>query len=465
MNNKIRFIGSEFFKNAEIDKISIDKLQQIAEYDCVSGPCIALPDFHYKAKMEAPSSVAIATKDYIVPQLSSTSLNCGMGVIATPFYQKEFTRDKIVQFYRYFRDNKNNPIYKINKEELLKVMQFGPMALFTRFDVAEKTLDAFELQGNLFGDKKADISSIEKIIPEGVLQHKKYNGMDDLGTGLSGNHFLELQKVVEVYNDREAYKCNVSKNGQVLIMYHGGGGIIPGIIGAYFARRNKGYGDNWKINIKRLIYHIKRGGLLELPNIFKYHMKKRDFIPIYSESNSGERFGFANNASMNYGYAYRLLFYIRVRDSLSQVFGCSPEEIILVKDKSHNLIHKEKIQNNELFVHRHNSCRATEGEILLLPGFYDTNSYLCLGGEETEKSLNSVPHGAGDIINVFKKNGTSTKIDGPGTIVFNGYSNDIIKTQHYSGEGVELVVNSLEHEKILAPILKTTPLAVLKKFQ
>jgi hypothetical protein len=49
----------------------------------LAGPVVALPDVHLKNRMEAPSSLATASEGAVIPDLSSCSLNCGMGVLAT----------------------------------------------------------------------------------------------------------------------------------------------------------------------------------------------------------------------------------------------------------------------------------------------------------------------------------------------------------------------------------------------
>ena len=50
---------------------------------------VILPDIHLKPKMEAPSSTAISTGDYIIPSLASSAINDGMSIIKLPFKKKE----------------------------------------------------------------------------------------------------------------------------------------------------------------------------------------------------------------------------------------------------------------------------------------------------------------------------------------------------------------------------------------
>jgi hypothetical protein len=48
----------------------------------LAAPPVVLPDFHHKSKMELPSSVAVATRRTIRPDLTGSSVNCGMALIA-----------------------------------------------------------------------------------------------------------------------------------------------------------------------------------------------------------------------------------------------------------------------------------------------------------------------------------------------------------------------------------------------
>ena len=62
-------------------KTLADMHARLAGYD-LAAPPVVLPDFHHKKKMETPSSVAVATRDSIRPTLTSSSVNCGMALIA-----------------------------------------------------------------------------------------------------------------------------------------------------------------------------------------------------------------------------------------------------------------------------------------------------------------------------------------------------------------------------------------------
>jgi len=83
----VRMIGGpvQVFDDPDLLPADVDSLQAVQSMvrgtDLVAPP-VVLPDFHHKSKMELPSSVAVATRDTVRPDLTSSSVNCGMALIA-----------------------------------------------------------------------------------------------------------------------------------------------------------------------------------------------------------------------------------------------------------------------------------------------------------------------------------------------------------------------------------------------
>ena len=84
-----------FIKPNNKIKELLNNISLLREYDSH----IILPDIHYKPKMEAPSSTAIATGDYIIPSLASAAINDGMSIIKLPFKKDELTSEVIKSFF------------------------------------------------------------------------------------------------------------------------------------------------------------------------------------------------------------------------------------------------------------------------------------------------------------------------------------------------------------------------------
>jgi len=83
----VRLIGGpvRVFDDPDLLPADVDSLQAVQSMvrgtDLVAPP-VVLPDFHHKSKMELPSSVAVATRDTVRPDLTSSSVNCGIALIA-----------------------------------------------------------------------------------------------------------------------------------------------------------------------------------------------------------------------------------------------------------------------------------------------------------------------------------------------------------------------------------------------
>ncbi|MCW4011963.1 MAG: RtcB family protein, partial [Candidatus Bathyarchaeota archaeon] len=119
----------------------------------------------------------------------------------------------------------------------------------------------------------------------------------------------------------------------------------------------------------------------------------------------------------------------------------------------------------EVWMHRHNSCRVVPGQFCLLPGYNNTSSYLCVGGEATTNSLNSVPHGAGALISRFWKEGLLKELPHRRTLLFRGKASEAESVGHYCDTALDRMANSLAKDKLLKPVVRLTPLAVLKDFR
>src|SRR5215510_2780248 len=107
---------------------------------------IALPDVHWKEHMEVPSSIAIETRDTLVPEFTSVAVNDGMGVIRTGLEATELTPERMAAFFtrinshsasNFFETNR----YSISPAELRRVVTEGAAALLGRYELDASVLD------------------------------------------------------------------------------------------------------------------------------------------------------------------------------------------------------------------------------------------------------------------------------------------------------------------------------------
>jgi RNA-splicing ligase RtcB len=199
----------------------------------------------------------------------------------------------------------------------------------------------------------------------------------------------------------------------------------------------------------------------------------RPYPPVDREGAEGERLLLANAMAMNYGFAFRLSTYASLKALLDRAFG--PTDSRLVVDSPHNSMYEEELDGESVIVHRHNAARAypasrmrdhpifaKTGQPILLPGTHRTSSYLCVAGDEADASLYSASHGAGANVKQFVERGLSGRDpSGRATLRFDYASAEPTSVPQLDDRGVDDVIDVLSDHRIVRPVARLRPFAVL----
>lgn len=223
--------------------------------------------------------------------------------------------------------------------------------------------------------------------PENVSDHAKKRQQDEMGTLGSGNHYLEVQQVVTVF-DAEAAAVFGIREGDIVVSIHCGSRGLGHQIGTEFLK---------SMAVSAARYHI------ELPD------RELACAPINSEV--GQDYLGAMRAAINCALANRQIVTHLVREVFADVL---PEAVLsLLYDVSHNTCRVEEHvidgRPTRLFVHRKGATRAfgpghsdipsalrAVGQPVLIGGTMGTASYLLVGTEESMSlAFGSACHGAG----------------------------------------------------------------------
>lgn len=436
----------------------------------LAAPPVVLPDFHHKSAMEMPSSIAVATAGTIRPTLTSSSVNCGMALIALNCDRP--TDAAVSDFYRRVRERYPYPTTNrrdLSYREVISAATDGADFAVDRNGVDPAELERVEEGGRIdlgqWGGKERLVSEIPALTWQ--LARMRF------GTVGPTNHFVELQQVEEIL-DPEAAQLLGIREGQVTLQYHAGGGVLTGEIGHLFARRR----DTARVMraamaVQKPLYHLATARSAE-----QVRERMRLFFtaacpPVSLDSDEGKRLMLANAAAMNYGYAFRMATYQALRQLAAEAFGGAPGTLVV--DSPHNSIYEEEVAGERAVVHRHNSCRAypahlmqpgttfaQTGQAVLLPGTHRTSSYLAVAGPSSGQSLHSACHGAGTVIDQFAKNGTSQS-DPAGRYTLRFRYDDTAPSQapHYDDAGVNAAMSVLSTHQIVRPVARMRPFAVL----
>jgi tRNA-splicing ligase RtcB (3'-phosphate/5'-hydroxy nucleic acid ligase) len=341
---------------------------------------IATPDFHPGNAGVAIGSV-IQTQGMLVPAAVGSDINCGMRLHVVDLSIDDFhaDRDKFVELMRgdYFLGTRDVTMTAATSRAMfddgipswLEQMAKQPMGSVAKSDFAQlwQEIDRVQFLGSLPGN--ARWVPIELLPAAGLVRDGA------LGTIGGGNHFVEIQQVVEIRNPGLAYQTGI-KVGQLAIAIHSGSRTVGKYIGGMWRDRAKAA---WL-----------KGYPFPGSNLFSLSTSANpDLVAEYLE---------AEATAANYAFVNRLILAELLRLRLRQVYGdlAAP----LVCDIPHNLTFPDNPAPDSWIV-RKGACAAASGQLLITPGSMGTPSYL-LVGLGNDRYLSSAAHGAGRAISRFE---------------------------------------------------------------
>ncbi|HSD01543.1 MAG TPA: RtcB family protein [Gaiellales bacterium] len=436
----------------------------------LAAPAIALPDFHFKADKEMPSSIAVATRSTIRPTCSSASLNCGMSLVALDVERP--SNEAVADFFRRFRERYPYPPGSrrdLTEREVVRAAADGAAFAVERFGVSGDDVARVELGGRLDVDRFGGAERVRRELPWSVRQVSRMR----FGTIGPSNHFVELQEVVDVFDPWAAARLGLVL-GQVTLQFHGGGGSLPGELGLLFARRRR-YPRAVRLQmcVQKPLYHYGRARSVSRLRRRRALYFTEPAPPVERESAEGERVALANAMAMNYGFAFRLSTLATMRPLLAASLGVRDGRLVV--DTVHNSIYEEPVGGEPAIVHRHNACRifpaealprhpafAETGQPLLLPGTNRTSSYVCLPSARAAAALHTVCHGAGTVVSELARRPNATACaPARHTLRFGYRAEEPLAIPHLPDDGVDAVVRALQRHGIVRPIVRLRPFAVL----
>jgi len=342
---------------------------------------------------------------------------------------------------------------KLSHGELRGVLEKGARWAITNGFGTQSDIDHIEDQGCL-----------DDADPDAVSDRAYERGKDQLGTVGSGNHFVEVGYVAEIF-DEEAARAFGLTHDQVTIMVHTGS-------------RGLGY-QVCDESIRQMLSATAKYGI---------DLVDRQLCCAPLTSPEGRRYFSAMAAAANYAFANRQLITHWVRETFEEVFAASASSLglTLVYDVCHNIAKKETHQFEgkpmELCVHRKGATRAfgpghaqvpqdyrAIGQPVLIPGSMGTTSYICLGTlAAMEQTFGSACHGAGRQLSrseARKRIGQEhlrqqlTEQD----IIFQaGSMAELTEEAPEAYKDVEQVVNVVHKAGLVQRVAGTKPLAVMK---
>ncbi|MEZ4747582.1 MAG: RtcB family protein [Calditrichia bacterium] len=459
------------------DERALQPLETLSAVPEVNEYLVALPDLHYKSRNIVPTGLVTVSKNHIIPFAVDKGINCGMRIISLPFSAEDFPQSKMDAFYEKVMARvpaKKHEKSVLKNEEVIAALLNGAEWALRYFGLPEEDLLNYEKRGNLFRENPATPDDIEWAIPKSVLK-KGRRGFGVLG---GGNHFLEIQKIIDVLNPQIAEKLGLAKD-QLVLMLHTGTGGMCGSTMRFFNQVFK-EDDEDKLAEKEQ----EKAELHDFEPADPYRQKWFEAPHLYgipADSPSARHFLTAVSAVANFGFVNRTAITYHIQESLREVFGDKQMRAKLMFDSSHVTVQQEDHVNGRFWVHRNGANWAAPasymsdhplysqtGQPIPVPGSMGSDSYIAVASEGAHHTFCSTNHGAGRLLDkpeagtTFGEAQVLEQMQSRGIRLYRYGNSDVTEQAPGAFKNIDNVLNVMEQFDIAKGVVKVRPLATLK---
>lgn len=379
------YISEKMLEQVFEDK-SLDQLVNVTTLPGIIKYAIAMPEIHEGYGQCIGGIFASHSKGGVIsPGAVGYDINCGVRLLTSEISQEEIQPYLINLANQIQRDvpsgvGRGGKI-KLDRQDMDKILKRGVKAIIEKKFTKPEDLEKIEAHG-----------SLETADPKAVSDQAKKRGCDQLGTLGSGNHFLEIQKIEKIYDQKIASVFGLKEN-QITFMIHTGSRGLGHQVCTDYARIIDAKLFEWKIN---------------LPD--------RELACAPLNTQEGKDYFAAMSGAANFAWANRQMITYLVRNAWEKILG-KGKELNLLYDVAHNIVKFEKHQITKdhqiteefIWVHRKGATRAFPanhpevpkiyqkvGQPVLIPGSMGTASYILVGTEKAmQETFGSACHGSG----------------------------------------------------------------------
>ena len=453
----IIYADDEMIEDIRNDK-SVDQVANVAMLPGIVKHSLAMPDIHwgYGFCIGGVAATDIEAGGVISPGGVGFDINCGIRLVRTNLKEDELKPKLKELVYALYNDvpagvgSKGD--IKISEKEERKLLAEGSEWVVEHGYGRQEDLEYTEERG-----------AVQGANPDNVSARAYERGKNQSGTLGSGNHFLEVQVIDEIYDEVTASVFGLEK-GLVTIMIHSGS-------------RGLGYQvcDEYSKSFLRCLSKYN----INVPD------RQLACAPVNSEE--GKAYLGAMRCAANYAWANRQCLMHLTRTVFEKVFHKSPKDLgmDLIYDVAHNIakIEKYKIDGKDktLCIHRKGATRAfgpdhpelparykKTGQPVIIPGDMGRNSYLLVGTKKAEETFFSTCHGAGRrlsrsaAINACRGRSISRELENKGIIVKSSGRETLAEEAPEAYKDVNEVVNVVAGAGISRKVCRMHPLGVIK---
>jgi tRNA-splicing ligase RtcB len=433
---------------------TIDQVANVATLPGIVKYSMAMPDAHLGYGFPIGGVAAFREDGGIIsPGGVGFDINCGVRLLRTDLDAK------LVQ-----------PLINTLIDALFEAIPSG-LGATGRLQASDQQLTEAFISGSKWAVEQgygveADVTHCEEngqmegADPAQVSAKARKRGRPQLGTLGSGNHFLEIQRVEEIFDEEKAKQFGLFK-GQITIMIHCG---------------SRGAGHQICTDHLEVLNQAVKKYNIEIPD------KQLACAPLGSPE--AERYFGGMVCAANYAWANRHIIAHWTREVFERYF---PEASLdLVYDVAHNVAkieeHDVDGQRMRLYVHRKGATRAfgpsrrevpatyrNVGQPVLIPGSMGTASYVLCGNDNAlNVSFGSACHGAGRVMSRSRATRMFTGKDVKAALNLQGIVVKATSPAMLAEEAPQVykpsgdVVDVVHNLKIATKVAKLVPIGVSK---
>jgi len=453
-----RLYADEQILESALGDRAIEQLTNTTALPGVTKWALAMPDVHQGYGPPIGGVVPIEEANGVIsPGATGYDINCGVRLLRSELEVdavRPFLEELVNALFRFVPSGvgKGGAV-RLDLAQMDGVLRKGAAwAVAQDFGTEEDT--AFTEEGG----------SMDGYTPEAISNEAKRRGDDQLGTLGSGNHFIEVGEVTEIYDAATATAF----------------GLFPGQLVVWIHSGSRGLGHQVCTDyVKRFQQPMRDYGIV---------VPDRELVCAPFASPEGQAYYAAMVGAANYAWANRQLLAHRVREAVLHVLKAriGSRALHTVYDVAHNIVKREEYsvdgKPTPLIIHRKGATRAfgpgnpaipadyrDVGQPVLVPGNMGTASYVLAGtAQSAELSFSSACHGAGRAmsrsaaIKQVRGQELQERLRKQGIFVKGESWEGLAEEAPEAYKDVDRVVKVVHEAGIARKVAKTVPLGVIK---
>jgi tRNA-splicing ligase RtcB (3'-phosphate/5'-hydroxy nucleic acid ligase) len=453
------FADSDLIRSIQEDQ-SLTQVANVATLPGIVGHSMAMPDIHWGYGFPIGGVAAFDMEEGIVsPGGVGYDINCGCRLMTTQLRGDDihpFIKDLVSALFKRIPSGvgSKSPIHLSRSEENQVAVTGAAWAVKRALGTPEDL------------NRTEDNGAMEGADPSVLSERAVKRGRDQLGTLGSGNHFLEIQVVDQIFDQEKARQYRLFE-GQVTVFIHTG---------------SRGFGHQI---CDDFLKEMSRSAFAGRPS---FELPDRQLACAPLSSDLGRRYLAAMACAANYAWANRQVLMHWTMETFLKTLSIRPEELgmNLLYDVCHNIakkeIHRVSGEATMVCVHRKGATRAlppghpllpeayrATGQPVLIPGDMGTRSYVLAGASGSmERSFGSSCHGAGRLLSrtqaVKRAKGRAIhrELEDRGIVVQSRGIRTLKEEMPEAYKDISQVVDVVEGANLATKVARVRPLGVIK---